>query len=98
MLACQLCALDDKTDSKSKWVKKIIAWLCCPDYLSSLFCKDSDAWWFAAIMTMHAKWMYPPFLKELEKWKLLPCTKGGNADKNITKKTRSSVECWDHCD
>ena len=58
MLACQLCVLDDKTDSKSKWVKKIIVWLCCPDYLSSLFCEDSDPWWFAAIMTMHAKRMY----------------------------------------
>ena len=58
MLACELCVLDDKTYSKPKWIKKIIVWLWCPDYLSSLFCKDSDPWWFVATMTMHAKWMY----------------------------------------
>ena len=22
--------VDDKTDSNSKWVKKLIVWLCCP--------------------------------------------------------------------
>ena len=32
MLASHLCVFDHKT-SKSKWVKKLIAWLCCPDYL-----------------------------------------------------------------
>ena len=31
---------DDKTDSKSKWVKKLIVWLCCPE-LSSIFVKTS---------------------------------------------------------
>ena len=33
MLASQLCVFDDKTDSVSKRVKKLIVWLCCPDYL-----------------------------------------------------------------
>ena len=34
MLASQLCVFDDETDSKSKWVKKLIVLLCClPDYL-----------------------------------------------------------------
>ena len=28
MLARQLCVFDDKTDSKSKPVKKLIVWLC----------------------------------------------------------------------
>ena len=49
MLARQLCVLDDKTDSKSKWVKKLIVWLYCPNYLSSLFCEDFDPWCFAAV-------------------------------------------------
>ena len=33
MLARQLCVFDDKTDLKSKWVKKLILWFCCPNYL-----------------------------------------------------------------
>ena len=33
LLACQLCAIDDKTDSNSKWVKKLTIWLCCPNDL-----------------------------------------------------------------
>ena len=34
MLASQLCVFDDKTDPKSKWVKKLIViWLCCVDYV-----------------------------------------------------------------
>ena len=37
MLASQLCLFDDKTDSKSKLVKKLIVWLC---YLHSLFCNE----------------------------------------------------------
>ena len=69
MLACQLCVLDDKTDSKLKWVKKILAWLCYPDYLSSLFCEDSDPRWFAATMTMHAKWMYHTLTQEIRRMK-----------------------------
>ena len=32
-------AFDDNTDPKSKWVRKIIAWLCCP---GSLFCEEFD--------------------------------------------------------
>ena len=36
MLDSQLCAFDDKTDLKLKLVKKLIVWLCCPNYLMYL--------------------------------------------------------------
>ena len=32
MLTSQLCVFGVKTDLKSKWAKKLILWLCCPDY------------------------------------------------------------------
>ena len=41
MLVSQLCAFDDESDSKSKWVKKHILWLCCPKYLVYLWVKIS---------------------------------------------------------
>ena len=53
MLASQLFLFDVKTDSKSKWVKKLIVWLSCSDYLvyfvNILICDalsqfNDDAW------------------------------------------------------
>ena len=35
---------------------------------------------------------------ELEQLRLSPTTKITPADKSITKNTRTSIECWDHCD
>ena len=92
MLSCQLCVLDDKTDSKSKWVKKKIVWLCCPDYQSSLFCEDSNPWWFAATMAMHAMWMYHILTQGIRIMKTFTMYI------KISPKKKSSFECWDHCD
>ena len=59
MLASQLCVFDDKTDSKSKWVKKTHSMVV----LSGLSI-EFILWRFRSVMlcrnlmTMHAKWMY----------------------------------------
>ena len=92
MLPCQLCVLDDKTDSKSKWAQKTIVWLYYPDYLSSLFCEDSNPWWFAATMTIHAKWVYRTLTQGIRRLKTLTCTKSSTADKNITQKKTKQEE------
>ena len=60
MLASQLCVFDDKTDLKSKWVKKKTHSMDVLSELSSLFvkisiCDDSSRNLFNDMM--HAKWM-----------------------------------------
>ena len=107
MIASHLCVFDEKTDSKSKWfqnklilILNSIVCLCFPDYLADLFCENLNVWRFAAIYygCMQSEYIMP-YLKELEKVKLSPSTKGATVDKFITKKdTRSSIECWDHCE
>ena len=61
MLASHICAFDDKTDLKCKWVRKLIAWLCCPNYLvyleryRSVTCDALSSCNLFNDM-MHAKW------------------------------------------
>ena len=96
MLACQLCVPDDMTYSKSKWVKEIIVWLCCPDYLSSLFCEDSDPWCFAATITMYAKWMYRNLTQGIRRLKTFTITKSGTADKKYHTHTHKHKDTHTH--
>ena len=56
MLARQLCVFDDKTDSKSKWVKKLIIWLYCSVYLT-YFVKNSTCDTLLQFNGDYAKWM-----------------------------------------
>ena len=81
MLAHQLCVFDDKADSKSKWVKKLIVWLCCLNYLLVYL------WRYQSEMITQGIRTIKTFIKY----------KSATAGKFITKKTQvSSVECWDH--
>ena len=88
MLASQLCVFDDKTDLKWKWVKKIIVWLCFPNYLVYLWrCQSvmlSRCTICLMILCMHCECVMPYLTQEIR-------TKSGTADKVITKKHKEVV-------
>ena len=72
MLATQLCAFNDKTDSKSKLVKKLTGiWLRCLDYY--LVCFVTISWRPIQIECV------TPQLKQLEKLKLSASTESATA-------------------
>ena len=93
MLASQLCAFDDKTDSDSKWVKKFI--MIILSRLSSLYCQDFDL--CRNLMTMRCKVNVWSRLKELEQLKLSPSTKCAAVKfttKEHKKKSRMLKSLW----
>ena len=50
-------------------------------------------------MAMHVKWRYRTLApKKLEQLKLSSSPKNATADQFITKITKSSGKCWDHCE
>ena len=57
MSATQLCVFDDKTDSKSKLVKKAQCNMVVLSGLSRLFCEDFNLMLCCNLMTIHANWM-----------------------------------------
>ena len=97
MLATQLCVFDDKTDTKSKLVKKliVITWLCCLDYYRFVKISVCDA-----LLQFHddpCKLTVSRLNSKNWKYVLSPSTKSTKFI--ITKKhKRSSAACWDHCD
>ena len=74
--------------------------------LSSLFCEDFDICVMLCracnLMMIHAKWIRNPLTHGTKTIKTFTkSTKNTTANKLVTQKknnTRSSVECWDHCD
>ena len=106
MLVSQLCVFDDESDSKSKWVKKHILWLCCPKYLVYLWVKISISIWdmvvvnlhICLIIMMHAKWMCNALTQRTRTIKQLKVSSSTKSvHKFITIKTQGiSLECWDH--
>ena len=99
MAASQLYVFDDEIDSKSKWVKKLITWLCCPNNLvylwfrSVMLCCCAICWMIRSMQSECAM----PQLKELEQLKLSSSAKSATADQFITKNLwEISIECWDH--
>ena len=68
MLASQLCVLDDKADSNSISKKNHSMVVLSGLSLSSSFCEDFDPW-FAATMTVHAKWMYHTLTQGIRRMK-----------------------------
>ena len=99
MLASRLCVLDDKTDSKSKWVKKAPSVVVLSGLSIQL-----NLWRFRSVMlcrnlkTMHAKWMYHALTQGIRRMKTFTMYKKCYCWWKYHKNTRSSVECWDHCD
>ena len=99
MSATQLCVFDDKTDSKSKLVKKAQCNMVVLSGLSRLFCEDFNLMFCCNLMTIHANWMCQTLTQGIEKIKTFTKYKKCSADKFIfTKNTRGAVECWDHSD
>ena len=104
MLASQLCMFDDKIDSKSKWVEKLS--MVQLSGLSSLFCEDLDlsVIFCRNLMTMHAQWMCHALpqgirtIKTFTKYKNCYFWYIYHTQKKTHTHTRSSVECWEHCD
>ena len=62
------------------------------------FVKISIAMLRPDLMAMLEKWRYHTITQGISRMKLSPSIKNTTADQFTTKNTRSSVECWDHCD
>ena len=95
MLASQLCVFDNQTNLKWKWVKKLIVWLCCPNYLvylwryrSVLLCRCAMC---LMIWCTQSECVMPYLTQELEHLKLSSSTKSATVDKVITKKHKEAV-------